>query len=250
MISKTDLDYLNKLNHVAVFGATGAIGGQFMSVFESIDSIKSIHAFSRSRMIISNQKTVCYQIDYSDERTIIAAKESLPADIEFDCIIICTGILHASDIMPEKSMKEYSTENAQFYFLNNTIGPSLVVKHFSPLLNKNNPSIIAAMCARIGSIEDNKLGGWYSYRASKAALAMMIKSASIELTRRNKNAICVTLHPGTVDSALSQPFHKHIKKDSIISPEQSVTQLISVIASLGIDQTGNQYAYDGARIPF
>ena len=140
--------------------------------------------------------------------------------------------------MPEKSIKEFNTEHAQFYFLNNTIGPSLVMKHFWPLLNKKSPSILATLCARIGSIEDNRLGGWYSYRASKAALAMMVKSISIECARLNKQAICVALHPGTVDSALSQPFHKHIKKDTIISPEQSVTQLINTMGTLMLSNRG------------
>ena len=250
MISKNDLNYLSTLKNVAIFGASGAIGSTFVDVFSSIDSIENIYAFSRSNASFSSQKVVNTTFDYLDESTLINAKDSLSSSVAFDLILITTGMLHSNNIMPEKSLSEFDSEKAQSYFLQNTIGPGLVFKHFGSLLNKQSPSIIAALCARIGSIGDNRLGGWYSYRASKAALMMMIKSASIELKRKNSNAICVGLHPGTVDSKLSQPFHKHIKQSMIITPEDSVSQLIQTLSSITLQDTGLQFAYDGEQIPF
>ncbi len=241
---------LNTIKKVAIFGASGAIGSNFIDVFQSINSVDEIHAFSRSTGINKGHKISTYSIDYHYESSIIKAKEALPEDTLFDLIIIATGALHISDHMPEKSLSEYSSETAQLFYLTNTIGPTLVMKHFWELLPKNKPSVMASLCARIGSISDNRLGGWYSYRASKAALAMMVKSASIEIRRRNKHAICVCLHPGTVDSPLSHPFHKHIDPQKIISPEDAVSQLLNTITHLNEDDTGFQFAYDGSKIPF
>ena len=118
------------------------------------------------------------------------------------------------------------------------------------MLKKDSKSIVATLCARIGSIEDNKLGGWYSYRSSKAAMCMMIKSASIEIARRNPNAICVGLHPGTVESSLSEPFHKHIDPAKIMSPDKSSEMLLNTLSKLTTSQSGLQFAYDGSQIPF
>lgn len=250
MISLDDLSYLSNLKNVAVFGCNGAIGAAFVDVFKRIDSIETIACFSRSEQKIFDDKIIHRFFDYTDEQSIIDAKVGIDSSIKFDLILITTGMLHDQSIMPEKSLTEYSAEKAQHYFLMNTIGPSMIIKHFSSLLNKSAPSIIATLCARIGSISDNRLGGWYSYRSSKAAMMMMIKSASIELKRKNSNIICVGLHPGTVDSKLSQPFHKHIKQSMIISPEDSVKQLLQTISELSLDHTGYQFAYDGEQIPF
>ena len=124
------------------------------------------------------------------------------------------------------------------------------MRYFHPFLNTEKPSVFASLCARIGSISDNRLGGWHSYRASKAALCMMMKTFSIELARTNKSAICVTIHPGTVDSPLSKPFQKYIAPESIFTPKQSVTYILNTLSELKPEDTGHQIAYDGTRIPF
>ena len=127
----------------------------------------------------------------------------------------------------------------------NMYGPSLVMKHFLPKLNREKRSIFAALSARIGSISDNKLGGWYSYRAAKAALNMMIKGASIEVARCNPKAVIVGLHPGTVDSNLSSLFQRNISPGKLFSPEYSVSMLYKVVENATVDVTGNLIAYDG-----
>ena len=165
-----------------------------------------------------------------------------------DLVIVANGMLHSKEIMPEKSIKELSRYKFQQLFEVNTIVPSLIAKHFLPHLNRDYPSIFAALSARVGSISDNELGGWYAYRASKAALNMIIKNAAIEMSRRNQKAIIVGLHPGTVDTDLSRPFHKNIPVEQLLTPHQSVTRLLEVLASLTADQSGKCFAWDGKEI--
>jgi NAD(P)-dependent dehydrogenase (short-subunit alcohol dehydrogenase family) len=132
----------------------------------------------------------------------------------------------------------------------NTIGPALVAKHFLPLLAKDRKSVFAAISARVGSIEDNHLGGWYAYRASKAALNMVIKTLSIELARRNTNALCVGLHPGTVDTPLSTPFQSGVPEAKLFSAARSARHLLTVLDNLTPENSGCLYAWDGSQIPF
>jgi NAD(P)-dependent dehydrogenase (short-subunit alcohol dehydrogenase family) len=130
----------------------------------------------------------------------------------------------------------------------NTIGPALVMKHFSPLLARDRPAVIASLSARVGSIGDNKAGGWYSYRASKAALNQLIRTASIELAARRPHVICVGLHPGTVRSAMSEPFLQRYTKNEIFEPEIAANALLSVLGGLTPAQTGKVFAWDGQEI--
>ena len=132
----------------------------------------------------------------------------------------------------------------------NTTGPALVAKHFLPLLARDRKAAFAALSARVGSIEDNGLGGWYAYRASKAALNMAIKTLSIELARRYPLALCVGLHPGTVDTALSKPFQAGVPQERLFSPAQSARHLLSVLDELTAEDSGKLFAWDGRRIPF
>ena len=124
----------------------------------------------------------------------------------------------------------------------------LIAKSFIPFLSQSPPSIMAMLSARVGSITDNSLGGWYGYRASKAALNMMLKTASIELRYTNKQAIIVGLHPGTVASNLSQPFTKNYSKNPIFTPNESVSHLTKVLSELSVDSSGNCFAWDGSQI--
>ena len=132
----------------------------------------------------------------------------------------------------------------------NTIGPALVAKHFLPLLASDAKSVFAALSARVGSIDDNELGGWYAYRASKAALNMVIKTLSIELARRNPRALCVGLHPGTVDSRLSKPFQGGVPEGKLFQPAAAARALLTVLDGLSSGDSGALFAWDGTRIPF
>ena len=227
------------LKNIAVIGSSGGIGQAFVDVLSLQYPYAHLHPFSR---------TGKFQIDYTSEDSIAEAAHTASNSGPLDLVIVTNGMLHSKEIMPEKSLKELSRENFQHLFEANTIVPSLIAKHFLPHLNRDNTSIFAALSARVGSISDNELGGWYAYRASKAALNMIIKNAAIEIGRRNKNAIIVGLHPGTVDTDLSRPFHKNVPMDQLLTPHQSVTKLLEVLASLTFSQSGKCFAWDGEEI--
>lgn len=225
--------------NIAVIGASGGIGQAFMDTISDQYPNASLHAFSR---------TLGHKIDYTREESIAEAATFVSSFGPLDFVIVTNGILHNHDLMPEKSINELSREKFQQLFEVNAIVPALVAKYFLPLLNRDNTSIFAALSARVGSISENQLGGWYAYRSSKAALNMIIKNASIEVRRRNKNAIVVGLHPGTVDTSLSRPFHKNIPLEQLLTPHESVKRLLKVIESLTFDQSGKCFSTDGKEV--
>jgi NAD(P)-dependent dehydrogenase (short-subunit alcohol dehydrogenase family) len=163
-------------------------------------------------------------------------------------VIVATGILYENKIMPEKSLRDLSAEKFLRLFEVNTILPALVLKHFIPRLNRENRSVFAALSARVGSISDNKLGGWYAYRASKVALNMIIKNAAIEIHRKNKQAIIVGLHPGTVDSNLSKPFQSNVPDGKLFTPDYSVKMLLEVLSNLTSESSGRCFSWEGKEV--
>ena len=163
-------------------------------------------------------------------------------------MIVATGILFDGNITPEKSLRELSAKKFLRLFEVNTILPALIAKHFLPKLNKQDRSIFAAISARVGSVSDNKLGGWYSYRASKSGLNMIIKNAAIEINRQNKNAIIVGLHPGTVDSNLSKPFQGNVPDGKLFTPDYSVKRLLHVLGNLTPESSGRCFSWDGKEV--
>lgn len=231
---------------IAIIGSSGAIGSAFFKHLHTMHPEAEIHTFSSQ----SNEEKHHHIIDYDDEKTIESAAQEAYKNIPFDLVIVATGILHNSaDLQPEKSLRDLSAEKFQTIFNANTIFPALAAKHFLPLLHKDKRSVFAALSARVGSISDNHLGGWYAYRASKAALNMVIKNASIEMSRRYKQAIIVGLHPGTVDSSLSKPFQNHVKEGKLFTPDFAAEKLISVLDGLSPDDSGKCFGWDGQEIP-
>lgn len=236
------------MKNIAIIGSSGAIGSAFVAELCSRFPKATLHAFSRSLPESTLENVTYHAIDYTDESSIeiaamLATKESL-----LDLVIVATGILHDGDLMPEKSLKDLSADKFQKLFLANTITPALIAKYFLPKLNRDTPAIFAALSARVGSISDNHLGGWYAYRASKCALNMIIKNAAIEIGRQNKQAIIVALHPGTVDSNLSLPFQNNVPEGKLFTPEFSVASMVGVLEKLKPDNTGKCYAWDGEEI--
>lgn len=227
------------LKKIAVMGSSAGIGKAFVDVLSKQYPHATLYPFSR---------TGEYRIDYANEDSIAQAANVASSSGPLDLVVVTNGMLHNQEIMPEKSIKEISREKFHQLFEVNTISPALIAKHFLPLLNSDNTSIFAALSARVGSISDNVLGGWYAYRCSKAALNMIIKNAAIEIGRRNKKAIIVGLHPGTVDTNLSRPFHKNIPMKQLFTPQESATKLLEVLASLTPDQSGKCFAWDGEEI--
>lgn len=236
------------MNSIVIFGASGAIGNEFIRQLSELYPGAQIHGVYRENNSDVNANINNHFIDYNNENAIEELANTISADSPIDMVIIAIGVLYYGDIAPEKSLRDLSAQKFQDIFYINTILPALIGKHFLPKLNSNNKSIFAALSARVGSISDNYLGGWYAYRASKAALNMFIKNASIEVARRNKQAVIVGLHPGTVDSKLSKPFQNNVQKDHLFTPEFAVNSLLNVLHNLSHENSGKCYAWDGEEI--
>jgi len=237
--------------NAVIVGATGGIGMALAHHLDRSDAVSNLFRLSRSGRRSEHIKDLWLQMDFENEETIAkaaAAVEEVAGELHL--VIVATGILHDGDrVQPEKTWRSLTGSAMETAFRINAIGPALVAKHFLPLLAKDRKSAFAVLSARVGSIEDNRLGGWYAYRASKAALNMLIKTLSIELARSFPNALCVGLHPGTVDTALSAPFQKGVAQETLFSPAQSARYLLSVLDRLTPDNSGHLYAWDGSRVP-
>ena len=235
------------MKNVAVIGSSGAIGKAFIKQYIKDNSISKIYSISRSPIEISDDRLTHIQADISDEKSLEEAAKAIQEKY-LDQIIVATGILHTPSFGPEKSIRDISTNKFVEVLTVNTIGPALVGKFFLPLLNNKSKSVMAFLSARVGSISDNKLGGWYSYRASKSALNQIIKNFSIEIKRTNSHAVIMGLQPGTVKSKLSEPFQKNVKEGSLISAEESVSKLVKVIEKSSNIENGSLVGWDGQII--
>ncbi len=237
--------------NIAIIGSAGAIGKAFANQLAQSYPSSTIYAFSRQIMGKSSETAaniVHGFIDYQNEESIAQAAALASQEQPLDLVIVTTGMLHDDTQRPEKSLKDLSADKLIKSFQANTVLPAIAAKHFIPTLNRQSPAIFAALSARVGSITDNQLGGWYAYRCSKAALNMMIKNAAIETARSNKQAIVIGLHPGTVDSDLSKPFQKNIKPAQLFSPQQSVQKMLDVLHTVDTASSGQCFAWDGQTI--
>jgi NAD(P)-dependent dehydrogenase (short-subunit alcohol dehydrogenase family) len=235
--------------NVVVFGASGGIGGALVAQLAADPSVARIHAASRRAIAYSDSKIIPLSFDLSDESTIADAAATVGAPLDLVCV--ATGMLHRDGgPAPEKSLRAIDAEAIAELFRVNTIGPALIAKHFAPLLPRDRRSVFAALSARVGSIADNRLGGWHSYRASKAALNMLMVNLAIELRRTHPQAIVASLHPGTVDTALSAPFQRGVVPEKLFSSEDSARYLLGVLNRLTPEDSGGLFAWDGARIPY
>ena len=236
--------------NIIIIGSSGAIGSGFVRYYENQDPSNVIYSLSRKKIEYSNVNINNVLIDIEDEETIKSAASICSDHGLFDKIIIATGILHNDDLSPEKSFRYLEKQKLDKVFSINTFGPAIIARYFIPLLNKERSSFLGFLSARVGSISDNRIGGWYSYRASKAALNMIIKSLSIEVARNNPNVIIAGLHPGTVDSNLSNPFQKNVADGKLFTPDYSIEKMTSVIDNLTSENSGDCFAWDGERIEF
>lgn len=235
----------------AVIGASGGIGSAIVRQLAAAESVGRVFAFSRRPNGADDTRTVAAAIDLSREASIREAAAMASADGPLDLVIVASGILHRGDALrPEKSMRELDGGSLAELFAVNAIGPALVAKYFLPALRPKARTVFAALSARVGSIGDNRLGGWAGYRASKAALNMLLRTLSIEQARRRPETVVVALHPGTVDTALSKPFTGRVPEERLFSPEQSADHLLRVIDGLQATDTGGFFAWDGQRIEY
>lgn len=187
--------------------------------------------------------------DYCDDSLALLSSK-LKEKGDFHTIICCIGVLHNDVVAPEKSLTQIKRDVLAEYFRINTILPAMCLKAFAPLLSKRELSRFTFLSAMVGSIEDNALGGWYGYRSSKAALNMMVKTASIELARTNKQASIAAIHPGTTQGPLSKPFAAGINRDKYYTPEQSAKRILQITESLQAVDTGSFYNWDGRELPW
>lgn len=190
-------------------------------------------------------------MDVTDEAGIAAAADALAPHCEpLGLLLNCAGVLHEDGAVPEKRLADVSAASLGRAFAVNAAGPLLVAKHFARFLPRRGRSVVANLSARVGSIGDNGLGGWYGYRASKAAQNMMTRTLAIELGRRHRDLVCVALHPGTVDTSLSRPFQRNVPDEKLFTPARAARQLLEVLDGLGPADSGGFFAWDGAAIPW
>ena len=220
-----------------VIGASGGIGAALVEALREEDV--PVRGFARSF-------TGREHLDLTDDASIAAAAATVTAPPAL--IVVATGMLHDAEMRPEKSMGELDAAMLVRQFAVNAIGPALVARHFLPLQPRTGRTVFAVLSARIGSISDNRLGGWYGYRASKAALNQFVRTLAIEQRRRNDRSIVVALHPGTVDTALSRPFRAGVGDDQLFTPSRAAVQLLDVIDGLRPGDSGKLFAWDGAAI--
>lgn len=220
-----------------VIGAGGALGAAFTARLQAEPRCGGVLPLSRHTGV---------PIDVTHEASLAQAAAQLREQAPFHLIIVATGALHTPSTQPEKRLADLSFGAMEEIFRLNTFGPAMVLRHFAPLLDRQR-SVMALLSAKVGSIGDNRLGGWYSYRASKAALNMMVKTAAIEMRRTHPGAVLAALHPGTVKSALSRPF----RGDEIgREPLEAAGAMLGSLDALGAEDSGCFLAYDGQRLPW
>jgi NAD(P)-dependent dehydrogenase (short-subunit alcohol dehydrogenase family) len=232
-----------------VVGASGGIGGAFLRALEADPAVASVEAAARGR-IVAGTKTRAHALDLEDDASLDRFAAALADGPPVDLVLVATGALHGPALVPEKTWRQLERASLARSFMLNAIGPALLLPRLLPLMPRDRKAVFAALSARVGSIEDNRLGGWYAYRAAKAALNQLLRTAAIELTRRAPQGICVGLHPGTVDTRLSQPFQSSVNKEQLFRPDEAAARLLQVVDGLTAADTGGFFAWDGTRLPF
>jgi NAD(P)-dependent dehydrogenase (short-subunit alcohol dehydrogenase family) len=236
---RVDLGSFPQGGVAVVFGAGGGIGGALVEAVQDAGTFKHVVSFSRN---------TSPAIDLLDEGSLERAA-AFAADLgELRLVIDATGFLHDDRQGPEKSWRHLDAANLARAFALNAIGPALIMKHVLPRLSRSGKSVFVTLSARVGSIGDNRLGGWYSYRASKAALNQLVRTAAVELGRRSPNAICVALHPGTVATALSAPFVATGLE--VHPPTAAALHLLAVVEQLTVDANGGFFDWRGQPVPW
>ena len=229
----------DKTTTAVVIGASGGIGAALVAALAEEDV--AVRGFAR-------RFTGADHLDLTDEDSIAAAAADVARGPAPNLVLVATGVLHQDDHGPEKSLSALDPAWLARQYAVNAIGPALVAKHFLPVQPRTGRTIFAALSARVGSIGDNRLGGWYGYRASKAALNQFIRTLGIEQRRRNDRSIVVALHPGTVDTALSKPFGRAVAADQLFTPDRAAVQLLDTLDGLKPADSGKLIAWDGVEI--
>lgn len=230
-----------------VFGSSGGIGRALVTALLERGEYSRVFAVSRTGADIDGATPLV--ADITNESSLAKVATEIKSVGPLRLCIVASGVLsNAQGLSPEKSWRDVSLDAFETVFRVNTFGPALVAKHMLTLMPRKDRAVFAALSARVGSISDNRLGGWHAYRASKAALNMMIKTIAIEQARRNDQFIAVGLHPGTVDTELSKPFQRNVPDGKLFSPKQSARYLVDVISGLQPKATGRVFDWAGKEI--
>jgi NAD(P)-dependent dehydrogenase (short-subunit alcohol dehydrogenase family) len=227
---------MSKQKNALIIGSHGTIGA---AIVDHLQGRYEVHELNRSTTGFNDQGL---------HEAALRLQDQLGGPQPFDLIICTVGFLSTDDISPEKKLSDINAVSLSVYFAVNAIIPALCLKHFAPLLNRESKTCFAVLSAMVGSISDNKLGGWYGYRSSKAALNMLIKTAAIELSRTLKKSTVVAIHPGTTISSLTKPFSKNIDKSKYYEPNLSASRIVAVCESLHNEDSGGLFNWDGKRI--
>lgn len=256
---------MSSFSHLAnanalVVGANRGIGLEFVrQLLERTEFDRIFATYRRAETSASlldwsaqaPQRLHCLQLDPTQESDLEAGVRAIQsATSKLHLAVNCVGFLHDETVQPEKSLRQIEAAQLARYFQINSITGIVLAKHLFPLLKHGDRSVFASLSAKLGSIGDNGLGGWYGYRASKAALNMFVKTAAIEYKRKRSRAILVTLHPGTTDTRLSKPFQSNVPPEKLFSVERTCRQLLDVIDGLKDDDSGYFFSWDGSRLPY
>ncbi|WP_341526645.1 SDR family NAD(P)-dependent oxidoreductase [Nostoc sp. UHCC 0302] len=256
------MSFIDEINpaHALIVGASQGIGLGFVKRLLQDDRIAKVYATYRqpesaSELIAladeNSERLTCLLMDITDELHISGCVEQIRTKTnKLHLVVNCVGLLHEGTLQPEKSLKQLNSENLLRYFQINSIGAVLLAKYLLPLLRHQERSVFATISAKLGSIGDNQLGGWYGYRASKAALNMFIRTVAIEYRRSCPKTLVVTLHPGTTDTRLSSPFQSNVPTEKLFLVERTVEQLLTVIEQLQESDSGQFFSWDGSRLPW
>jgi NAD(P)-dependent dehydrogenase (short-subunit alcohol dehydrogenase family) len=253
--------FLNQINPANVFiiGASQGIGFGFVQNLLQDTRVGKIYATYRhpdsaEKLLLSeseSDKLTCLLMDVTQEAQIADCCGVMQSEVKkLHLVVNCAGFLHDNIQQPEKSLRHINIDNLTRYFQVNSIGGVLLAKHLVSLFKHPEKSVFASISAKVGSIGDNQLGGWYGYRASKAALNMLMRNVSIEYARTCPKNVVVTLHPGTTDTRLSSPFQANVKPEKLFSVEKTVSQLLDVIEGLEQSDSGEFFSWDGTKLPW
>lgn len=221
------------MGNTLIIGASGGIGAALKQACRARGDV--VQGLSRSGD----------GFDLTDEASVEAGLTALEGD--FDLVIVASGALEIGGAQPEKTIRAVSQKAMMDQFALNAVGPALVLRHAGKLLAKRRRAVFVVLSARVGSIGDNQIGGWISYRSAKAAVNQIVHTAAIELTRSHPDSICVALHPGTVATSFTE---KYVGRHPAVAPDEAARNLLSVIEDLAPEQTGQFYDWAGKPVPW
>jgi NAD(P)-dependent dehydrogenase (short-subunit alcohol dehydrogenase family) len=241
--------------NVLIVGASQGIGLGFVRQLLGDDRVGQVYATYRSPeaelLAIAEAQLQCFQVDITDEAQIAGMMQAIAAKTpQLHLVINCVGTLHNEQFQPEKSLRQINLEQLTQYFQVNAAGSVILAKHLLPLLKHGDRAVFANISAKVGSLGDNALGGWYGYRASKSALNMLMRNVAIEYKRSCPRAIVALLHPGTTDTRLSKPFQRNVPPEKLFPVDRTARQLLQVIEKLQESDSGEFFSWDGSRIPW